>query len=67
MDGAPAFPQSRRRGNLRLCHELLPAHNLYHHGGEGMGWHSDDEGCLAEGSPILSLSFGAARKSSISP
>ncbi len=32
-----------------------------------MGWHSDDEGCLAEGSPILSLSFGAARKSSISP
>ncbi len=36
--------------------------NLYHHGGEGMGWHSDDEPELDKGSPIASISFGAIRK-----
>jgi alkylated DNA repair dioxygenase AlkB len=36
--------------------------NLYHHGEEGMGWHSDDEKSIAAGSSIASLSFGAERK-----
>ncbi len=36
--------------------------NLYHDGGEGMGWHSDDERSMSEGAPILSMSFGAERK-----
>jgi alkylated DNA repair dioxygenase AlkB len=36
--------------------------NLYHHGGEGMGWHSDDEASLGANTVIASLSFGAARK-----
>jgi alkylated DNA repair dioxygenase AlkB len=36
--------------------------NLYHHGGEGMGWHSDDENSIAADSSIASLSFGAERK-----
>ncbi len=36
--------------------------NLYHSGGEGMGWHSDDESSLVPGSSIAALSFGAERK-----
>jgi alkylated DNA repair dioxygenase AlkB len=36
--------------------------NLYHHGGEGMGWHSDDEKSIEAGSSIASVSFGAERK-----
>ena len=36
--------------------------NLYHHGGEGMGWHSDDEKTIVKDSAIASLSFGAERK-----
>ncbi|MFD0893068.1 alpha-ketoglutarate-dependent dioxygenase AlkB [Luteolibacter ambystomatis] len=36
--------------------------NLYHHGGEGMGWHSDDEASIVRDSAIASLSFGAERK-----
>lgn len=36
--------------------------NLYHHGQEGMGWHSDDEKTLAPEGEIASLSFGAERK-----
>lgn len=36
--------------------------NLYHHGGEGMGWHSDDEKSLGYNPCIASLSFGAERK-----
>jgi len=36
--------------------------NLYHDGGEGMSWHSDDEEALATNAPIASLSFGATRK-----
>ena len=36
--------------------------NLYHHGGEGMAWHSDDEKMLVRHGVIASLSLGAARK-----
>lgn len=36
--------------------------NLYHDGGEGMGWHSDDEPELAQAAPIASLSLGGERK-----
>ena len=36
--------------------------NLYHNGGEGMTWHSDDEQNLKKNGAIGSLSFGAERK-----
>lgn len=36
--------------------------NLYHDGGEGMAWHSDDEKSLGHNTTIASLSFGAERK-----
>ena len=36
--------------------------NLYHDGGDGMGWHSDDEPTLGIDPIIASLSLGAARK-----
>jgi alkylated DNA repair dioxygenase AlkB len=36
--------------------------NLYHHGQEGMGWHSDDEKSLAHHGTIASVSLGAERK-----
>jgi len=36
--------------------------NLYHHGGEGMGWHSDDEKELMVGGKIASISLGADRR-----
>ncbi len=36
--------------------------NLYHHGDEGMAWHSDGEADLKKNGAIGSLSFGAARK-----
>jgi alkylated DNA repair dioxygenase AlkB len=36
--------------------------NLYHHGEQGMGWHSDDEASIVAQSPIASLSFGAERR-----
>lgn len=36
--------------------------NLYHDGGEGMGWHSDDEREIVRDSAIASLSFGAERR-----
>lgn len=36
--------------------------NLYHDGGEGMGWHSDDEATLVPRAPIASLSLGAERR-----
>jgi len=36
--------------------------NLYHHGDEGMGWHSDDEKSIEVGSSIASVSLGAERK-----
>lgn len=36
--------------------------NLYHDGGEGMTWHSDDEVDLQKNGAIASLSFGAERR-----
>ncbi|MES2474446.1 MAG: alpha-ketoglutarate-dependent dioxygenase AlkB [Verrucomicrobiota bacterium] len=36
--------------------------NLYHHGGEGMGWHSDDEKSITRDSAIASISLGAERE-----
>ena len=36
--------------------------NLYHHGGEGMGWHSDNERSIQPESPIASVSLGAQRR-----
>lgn len=36
--------------------------NLYHHGEEGMGWHSDNEDTLEPRATIASLSLGAERK-----
>ena len=36
--------------------------NLYHHGKESMGWHSDNESELQTNGSIASLSFGAERK-----
>jgi alkylated DNA repair dioxygenase AlkB len=36
--------------------------NLYHHGEEGMAWHSDGEPDLKKNGAIASLSFGAERK-----
>jgi len=36
--------------------------NLYHDGGEGMGWHSDDERELTPQGAIASVSLGAERR-----
>ncbi len=36
--------------------------NLYHDGGEGMAWHSDDEKSLRKDSTIASVSLGAERE-----
>lgn len=36
--------------------------NLYHHGEEGMSWHSDDEACFGENPTIASISLGAERR-----
>jgi alkylated DNA repair dioxygenase AlkB len=36
--------------------------NLYHHGKESMGWHSDNESELQANGSIASLSLGAKRK-----
>lgn len=36
--------------------------NLYHHGGEGMAWHSDDESMLVRHAAIASVSLGAERR-----
>jgi len=36
--------------------------NLYHNGGEAMGWHADNEKELQKGGAIASLSLGARRK-----
>jgi len=36
--------------------------NLYHHGKESMGWHSDNESELEANGTIASLSLGAERK-----
>jgi len=39
--------------------------NLYHHGGEGMAWHSDDEKSLGRNTTIASVSLGTERKFSL--
>lgn len=39
--------------------------NLYHHGEEGMGWHSDNEDTLVPQASIASISLGASRKFSL--
>ncbi len=64
-----AHPWSPRLTDLREKAEQLTGTtynscllNLYHHGEEGMGWHSDDEKAIVPGSSIASLSFGAERK-----
>lgn len=36
--------------------------NLYHSGGEGLGWHSDNEDSLVPNATIASFSLGAARE-----
>jgi len=36
--------------------------NFYHHGSEGMGWHSDNEKSILSYSSIASVSLGAERK-----
>ena len=36
--------------------------NFYHHGSEGMGWHSDNEKSISPHSSIASVSLGAERK-----
>lgn len=36
--------------------------NLYHHGNEGMSWHSDNEKTLVPEAAIASISLGAERK-----
>jgi alkylated DNA repair dioxygenase AlkB len=36
--------------------------NLYHDGGEGMGWHSDDEKSIVRDSAIAAISLGAERE-----
>jgi len=36
--------------------------NLYRHGQDSMGWHSDDERALGQDPVIASLSFGAERR-----
>ncbi len=36
--------------------------NYYHDGADGMGWHTDAEKELDPNTPILSMSFGAARR-----
>ncbi|MFT3992461.1 MAG: alpha-ketoglutarate-dependent dioxygenase AlkB [Luteolibacter sp.] len=41
--------------------------NLYHHGGEGMAWHSDDEKILKRHASIASVSLGVERKFSFRP
>jgi len=39
--------------------------NLYHDGGDGVSWHSDDEKALGKNPTIASVSFGAERKFSL--
>ena len=36
--------------------------NLYHNGGEGLGWHSDNESTLVANATIASFSLGAERE-----
>lgn len=63
-----ALPWTRDLAELRtLVEDLTGARynscllNLYHHGGEGMGWHADNEKSIVPDSAIASLSLGAER------
>ena len=49
--------EEKSEQNFNTC--LL---NLYHHGKESMGWHSDNESELEQTACIASMSFGAERK-----
>ncbi len=49
--------EEKSEQNFNTC--LL---NLYHHGKESMGWHSDNESELEDKACIASMSFGAERK-----
>ncbi len=49
--------ESKTTQTFNMC--LL---NLYHHGKESMGWHSDNESELQTNGSIASLSLGAERK-----
>lgn len=64
-----ALPFTQQLLELKqLCEEKTGAQynscllNLYHHGNESMGWHSDDEDTIVPGSAIASVSLGAARR-----
>ena len=64
-----ALPWSEALIRLKAIVEKTTGHtynacllNLYHHGEEGVGWHSDDEKTLKKHAAIASLSFGAERK-----
>lgn len=64
-----ALPWTDELRALKARVETLTGHrfnscllNLYHHGGEGMTWHSDDEKSLVPDGCIASASLGAARK-----
>lgn len=64
-----ALPWTKELSELKKIAEEKSGHrfnscllNLYHHGEEGMAWHSDDESSLGKNTVIASISFGAERK-----
>jgi alkylated DNA repair dioxygenase AlkB len=58
----PVLEELRRKCEETTGHTFNSALlNLYHHGMEGMGKHSDDEDSIVPKSGIASLSFGAER------
>ena len=64
-----AQPWTPELSEIKVAIEVASGHtfnscllNLYHNGGEGMAWHSDDEKELLEDGAIASVSFGADRK-----
>lgn len=54
----PLLDRLEQRAGVRFTFALC---NLYPDGAAGLGWHADDEGDLAPGMPIASVSFGAER------
>lgn len=63
LDWHPALLELKRYIEART-HQTFNACllNLYHHGDQGMGWHSDDEPELGDTPAIASVSLGAERK-----